>query len=284
MNTLSRTVERIVPSKLLPEGAGVLVRRTIGTDALRNFDPFLMLDQFLTENPQDYLAGFPDHPHRGFVTFTYMIDGHMQHRDSMGNRGELRSGGAQWMKAASGVIHSEMPMQENGLMRGFQLWINLPASQKMSAPEYQEFGPASFPLVKTNGATVKVLIGEFGGSRGAIVDPLTNVLYWDVQLNPNTDFQGEIPAGHKCFIYPFEGDIALGGTSVPQNALAIIDGEKGLITAKAGATGARFLVVAGKSLGEPIVQSGPFVMNTRAEIEQAFADFQNGTLVKRSVR
>ncbi len=284
MNTLSRTVGRIVPSKLLPEGAGVLVRRTIGTDALRNFDPFLMLDQFLTENPQDYLAGFPDHPHRGFVTFTYMIDGHMQHRDSMGNRGELRSGGAQWMKAASGVIHSEMPMQENGLMRGFQLWINLPASQKMSAPEYQEFGPASFPLVKTNGATVKVLIGEFGGSRGAIVDPFTNVLYWDVQLNPNTDFQGEIPAGHKCFLYPFEGDIASGGTSVPQNALAIMDGEKGLITAKAGATGARFLVVAGKSLGEPIVQSGPFVMNTRAEIEQAFADFQNGTLVKRSGR
>jgi redox-sensitive bicupin YhaK (pirin superfamily) len=281
MISSTRRAGLVVPSKLQPEGAGVVVRRTIGTSALRHFDPFLMLDQFQTENPEDYLAGFPNHPHRGFVTFTYMINGHMQHRDSMGNRGELVSGGAQWMKAGSGVIHSEMPQQKDGLMRGFQLWINLPASLKMSDPEYQEFGPSSFPVVEKDLASVKVLIGEYDNKQGPIIDSTTNTLYLDVQLKSGSEFQCQIPDSHNCFIYPFEGEVIVDNVSIPQNALAIMDGESGLIATRAGVTGARFLVIAGKALNEPIVQSGPFVMNSRAEIEEAFADYQNGTLVRR---
>jgi redox-sensitive bicupin YhaK (pirin superfamily) len=164
----TRTIRQRVPAFEVTEGAGVTVHRSIGTPALRNLDPFLMLDHFGSDNPDEYIAGFPDHPHRGFITFTYMLDGHMQHRDSMGNQGELKAGGVQWMKAASGVIHSEMPRQANGLMRGFQLWINLPASEKMSDPAYQEFSAAAIPEVTLDGARVRVLAGEFKGTCGVI--------------------------------------------------------------------------------------------------------------------
>lgn len=274
-----RSVQKIVRAHAVSEGAGVTVHRTIGTPALRNLDPFLMLDNFSSDNPDDYIAGFPDHPHRGFITLTYMLDGHMLHRDSMGNQGDLQSGGAQWMKAASGVIHSEMPQQSAGLMRGFQLWINLPASEKMSAPAYQEFSPAAIPVHNGDGAQVKVLSGEYRDIRGPIEDPHTSVQYLDVTLDAGAAFTHPLVSGLQAFVYVFEGAATLEGTPLPQHAFAVLgDGDALRITA--GDKGARFILVAGQSIGEPIEQYGPFVMSTQAEIHQAMADYQAGRLVQ----
>ena len=276
----TRNVKLRLGAMAVSEGAGVTVHRTIGTPGLRQFDPFLMLDHFSSDDPDEYIAGFPDHPHRGFVTFTYMIDGHMLHRDSMGNRGDLKSGGAQWMKAASGVIHSEMPQQSEGLMRGFQLWINLPADQKMTDPAYQEFGPSAFPVVEEAGRRVKVLIGEYAGVRGPVDDPNTRVLYLDAELAPGAVFIQALPAGHAGFVYCFEGDARLGDTPLRRHEMAVL-GESGeTVEVTAGEQGARFILVAGRPLGEPVVQYGPFVMNTREEIERAFADYRDGRLVR----
>jgi len=184
---------RIIPAMTVPEGAGVTVHRTIGTPALRHFDPFLLLDHFGSDDPDDYIAGFPAHPHRGFRTFTYMLDGYVEHRDSMGNTGNLGPGGAQLMKAGSGVIHSEMPKQANGLMRGFQLWINLPAENKMDSPEYQEYASEAFPLVETPDHRVKVLMGRFESAVAPIVDDTTLVSYFDVEVKPGRPFRYRFP-------------------------------------------------------------------------------------------
>ncbi len=274
-----RTISRLIPATEITEGAGVTVHRTIGTPALRNLDPFLMLDHFGSENPDDYIAGFPSHPHRGFITFTYMLDGHMEHRDSMGNRGDLRAGGAQWMKAASGVIHSEMPKQSEGRMRGFQLWINLPKAEKMSRPGYQEFSPGAIPELPIEGGKVRLLAGEYGGLRGVIVDPATEVLYLDVALEAGRHFSADIPAGHVGFIYVFEGEASLGELPMSLHHLAVLAaGDR--IEVAAGAAGARFILVAGRPLNEPFVQYGPFVMSTREEVEQAMADYRAGRLVQ----
>jgi hypothetical protein len=274
-----RPIRQLVPAQATSDGAGVSLRRGIGTPALKNLDPFLLLDHFGSENPDDYIAGFPDHPHRGFITFTYMLDGHMEHRDSLGNRGDLRAGGAQWMKAASGVIHSEMPRQIDGLMRGFQLWINLPAAEKMSDPAYQEFSPGAIPEVAAEGARVRVLAGEHAGVRGAVEDPNTDVLYLDVALPPGATFQRPVPAGHNAFAYVYEGDGTLAGQALAAHHLAVL-GQGDGFALTAGGRGARFILVAGRPLGEPIVQYGPFVMNTREEIEQAFADYRDGRLAR----
>ena len=194
-----RNVQRIIQTREVTEGAGVTVHRSIGTPALRNLDPFLMLDHFGSDQPDEYIAGFPDHPHRGFNTFTYMLDGHMLHQDSMGNRGDLRSGGAQWMKAGSGVIHSEMPQQSEGLMRGFQLWVNLPAKHKMTSPEYQEYSPEALPVHESNIGAVKVLLGEYQNIKGPIQDPITQVEYYDVSLRAGETFTHGIAAGLTSF-------------------------------------------------------------------------------------
>jgi redox-sensitive bicupin YhaK (pirin superfamily) len=274
-----RSVKQMIKAFEVTEGAGVTVHRTIGTPALRNLDPFLMLDHFSSDDPEDYIAGFPNHPHRGFITFTYMLDGHMLHEDSMGNKGDLRSGGAQWMKAASGVIHSEMPQQTNGLMRGFQLWINLPANQKMSMPGYQEFAPEAIPVVENDDAMVKVLIGEYEGQRGRVDDPHTNVQYLDVTLGAGKTFTQKMDSDLRGFLYVFEGDAIMAGTIMPTHSFAVLgDGDAVQITA--GAKGARFILAAGRPINEPIVQYGPFVMNTREEIEQAFLDYRDGRLVR----
>jgi len=275
----TRTIRQRVPALEVTEGAGVTVHRSIGTPALRNLDPFLMLDHFGSDNPDEYIAGFPDHPHRGFITFTYMLDGHMEHRDSMGNRGDLKAGGAQWMKAASGVIHSEMPQQTDGLMRGFQLWINLPASEKMSDPSYQEFSSAAIPEVALEGSRVRVLAGEFNGTRGVIEDPSTEVLYLDVALAAGASFSLPLGGTHNAFVYVFEGSARLAGDDLTQHTLAVL-GSGDAVEITAGTAGARFILVAGRPLGEPVVQYGPFVMNTREEIEQAFADYRDGQLVQ----
>ncbi len=275
----TRTIRQRVPALEVTEGAGVTVHRSIGTPALRNLDPFLMLDHFGSDNPDEYIAGFPDHPHRGFITFTYMLDGHMQHRDSMGNQGELKPGDVQWMKAASGVIHSEMPRQANGLMRGFQLWINLPASEKMSDPAYQEFSSAAIPEVALSAGNVRVLAGEFNGTRGVIEDPSTDVLYLDVALPADAAFSLPLDASRHAFVYVFEGSTHLANDALAQHTLAVLD-EGDAVDITAGAEGARFILVAGRPLGEPVVQYGPFVMNTREEIEQAMADYRDGKLVQ----
>jgi len=270
---------RFVPAMETSEGAGVTVHRTIGTPALRNYDPFMLLDHFSSNNPDEYIAGFPSHPHRGFCTFTYMLDGHMEHQDSMGNTGNLGPGGAQWMKAGSGVIHSEMPKQENGLMRGFQLWINLPSANKMDTPEYQEYDSAAFPVVETSDYSLKLIIGQFGNLDAPIVDDITNVSYYDVQVNAGKHFQHELPAGNNSFLYVFEGNGQLNGQSVPLNtliALGVGDNAPDFI---AGEQGARFVVISGKPINESIVQYGPFVMNTREEIDQAMRDFQSNNFV-----
>ena len=275
----TRTIRQRVPAYEVTEGAGVTVHRSIGTPALRNLDPFLLLDHFGSDNPDEYIAGFPDHPHRGFITFTYMLDGHMQHRDSMGNQGELKPGGVQWMKAASGVIHSEMPRQANGLLRGFQLWINLPASQKMSAPAYQEFSSAAIPEVALEAGRVRVLAGEFKGTRGVIEDPSTDVLYLDVALPAHAAFSLPLDETRHAFVYVFEGSARLAGVDLVSHTLAVL-GSGDTVDVTAGADGARFILVAGRPIGEPVVQVGPFVMNTRAEIEQAMADYHGGKLVQ----
>ncbi len=277
---MQRRVIQLVRAQAIAEGAGVTVHRTLGTPALRHLDPFLMLDHFGSDDPKDYIAGFPDHPHRGFVTFTYMLDGHMLHQDSMGNRGDLKAGGIQWMKAASGVIHSEMPQQTAGLMRGFQLWINLPAKEKMGPPAYQEFPADVIPEVQEDGERVRVLIGAYRGARGPIDDPHTCVTYLDVTLAPHRGFATTLPAEHSAFVAVFEGEASVDGTRLPRHSLAVLGpGEEVEITA--GPAGARFLLVAGRPIGEPIVQYGPFVMNTPQEIEQAVRDWRNNTLVRR---
>lgn len=274
-----RTIRQRVPALEVTEGAGVTVHRSIGTPALKNLDPFLMLDHFGSDNPDEYIAGFPEHPHRGFITFTYMLDGHMEHRDSMGNRGDLQAGGAQWMKAASGVIHSEMPKQTAGLMRGFQLWINLPASEKMSDPAYQEFSTAAIPETVRDGARVRVLAGEYDDVHGVIEDPETDVLYLDVRLEAGRRFESPLAGDRNAFVYVFEGDATLAGEALPRHTLAVLGKGEGFAI-DAGGEGARFILVAGRPIGEPVVQYGPFVMNRREEIEQAFADYRDGKLVR----
>ena len=279
MNTHKRST-RFIPATPIREGAGVLVHRTIGTPAIRQLDPFIMLDHFSSDDPDEYIAGFPSHPHRGFNTFTYMIDGHMEHKDSMGNTGHLSPGSAQWMKAGSGVIHSEMPQQENGLMRGFQLWINLPAANKMESPEYQEYGADEFPMVETAEHQVKVLIGSYEMTQSPIKDSITEASYFDVQVTAGKEFRYPLPEDHQSFFYLFEGEGLFHGKPVKRHTLIAVGTEDSNIEFMAGKQGARFILVSGKPIDEPIVQYGPFVMNTREEIEQALRDYQSDDFVK----
>lgn len=276
---MQRTAKQIIQTTEVTEGAGVTVHRSIGTPALRNFDPFLMLDHFGSDDPDQYIAGFPDHPHRGFNTFTYMLEGHMLHQDSMGNRGDLRSGGAQWMKAGSGVIHSEMPQQSAGMMSGFQLWINLPAKHKMSSPGYQEYSPEAFPVVTTDGVQVRVLLGKYQDATGPIHDPITQVEYYDVTIQPGKTFRHNINAGLSSFVYTFAGAAMIDQRQIATYSFVVLsDGDEVVISATDEIV--RLILVAGTPIGEPIAQYGPFVMNTQQEIHQAMADYRNGTLVR----
>ena len=279
MNT--RTVDRVIKSIPTSDGAGVKLRRSLGMNGLRH-DPFLMLDEFSSDNPNDYIAGFPAHPHRGFETVTYLLDGHMLHEDHMGNRGDLKSGGVQWMTAGRGIIHSEMPQQLEGRMRGFQLWVNLPAKQKMKPASYRDIDPTEIPMVELPaGGRVKVIAGEFNRVSGAVRASATDVTYLDVELAADAVFTHAVQTTHSAFVYVFEGAIEVGPSEgarrVETHSGAVLsNGENVRITA--GANGARFLRLTGRPLNEPIVQYGPFVMNTREEIEQAIRDYQSGEL------
>jgi redox-sensitive bicupin YhaK (pirin superfamily) len=279
----TRTVERVVRGMPTSDGAGVKLRRVIGQPQLPDLDPFLMLDEFGTDRAEDYIAGFPDHPHRGFETVTYMLDGRMRHRDNHGNEGVLVPGSVQWMTAGRGLVHSEMPEQEAGRMRGFQLWLNLPARDKMSAPKYQEFGPERIPTATpAKGVTVKVIAGRVDGIVGPILQPATDPTYLDIALEPDAQFVQALPKDYAAFLYVFEGSLRVGdeAKAIGTHELAVMsEGEQIRltgVTAGAGLPGARAILVAGKPLREPVAKYGPFVMNTRAELQQAFEDFQNG--------
>ena len=261
MATLRR-VDRVLSGYPATDGAGVRMTRVIATPILDHFDPFLLLDEFRSDDPDDYIAGFPDHPHRGFETVTYMLAGSMEHKDNQGNAGILGPGSVQWMTAGRGIVHSEMPRQENGLMWGFQLWVNLPAESKMTQPAYQEIPADGVPEVAfSDGVTVKVIAGSVGEVTGPIQGVATEPLYLDVRMQPGTDAQFVVPATHNAFIYVYGGRLEQG----PGDAVSV-----------AAPEGSRMLLVAGKPLNEPIARYGPFVMNTRAEVEQAFRDFQAG--------
>ncbi len=276
----SREVERQVAGQPVSDGAGVKLLRVLTADLQRRLDPFLMLDEFRSDNPNDYLAGFPDHPHRGFETVTYMLAGRMRHRDSAGHEGLLTAGGVQWMTAGRGVIHSELPEQEDGLMHGFQLWVNLPARDKMTAPAYRDLPAEAIPsYVADSGVTVKVIAGESEGVNGAIQREATAPLYLDLELPPGATHTVALPASHNAFAYVYQGLVELGqrGQQVNARQLAILSnapGADGVLLHSAD--GARLLIVAGQPLHEPIAQWGPFVMNRREEIETALDDFRNG--------
>ena len=275
----TRNLERVIPSIPASDGAGVKLRRSLGASQLARHDPFLMLDEFFSDNPDDYLAGFPAHPHRGFETVTYMLDGHMQHKDNHGNTGDLGPGDVQWMSAARGIIHSEMPQQSEGRMRGFQLWLNLPGKEKMKPAAYRDIASSEIPLVSFEGVNVRVIAGTLGQTAGPIHGGSTDPQYFDVHLAPNAVFEAELPAAHNAFLYVYEGEGLVGEERKPlaKGAAGLLsDGDS--VRFEAGATGARLLVLAGKPLREPVVQYGPFVMNTREEIEQAFDDYQSGAL------
>lgn len=271
---------RLIPAMEISEGAGVTVHRSIGIPALHNYDPFILLDHISSDDPDEYISGFPPHPHRGFNTFTYMIDGDIEHTDSMGNTGNLGSGGAQWMKAASGVIHSEMPMQENGLMRGFQLWINLPAANKMDAPEYQEYKSDAFPVIETPDYSVKVLIGSLGDVIAPIVDDITHVSYFDVQVNAGSHFTHQLSEQNNSLLYVYEGCGQLNGQPVPEQTLVTLGMDNTKVDFSAFKQRTRFILMSGKPINENIVQYGPFVMNSSEEIHQAMQDFQSNNFVR----
>lgn len=283
-----RRVERIITGRPTSDGAGVKLTRVLTNNLQRRLDPFLMLDAFRSDDPNDYLAGFPDHPHRGFETVTYMIAGRMRHRDSAGHEGLLQHGGVQWMTAGSGVVHSEMPEQEDGVMEGFQLWLNLPARDKMTTPWYRDIPSNEIPEFTTeDGVAVRVIAGESHGVQGAMTREATQPLYLDITLPAGASFAQALPAGHNAFVYVFRGSALVGDAESAGNAglqrvedkqmaiLANTEGSDGVVI-RAGDAEARVLLVAGKPLNESIAQYGPFVMNTQEEIFQAVRDFQAG--------
>jgi redox-sensitive bicupin YhaK (pirin superfamily) len=278
----NRQLERLVTGINTQDGAGVSLVRVLTNDLQRRLDPFLMLDNFHSDKPEDYLAGFPDHPHRGFETVTYMLAGRMRHRDNAGNEGLLQAGGVQWMTAGSGLVHSELPEQEDGLMSGFQLWLNLASGDKMVAPSYRDLQADQIPQVSPQpGVKVKVIAGSAFGTAGAMQRPHTEPLYLDVQLEGGQQLELPIPARHNAFLYVFEGALRIGedGRSAPAGRMAILSNSADAAGVSLQAQGnSRFLLIAGKPLNEPIAQWGPFVMNTREQVEQAIQDFRDGKI------
>ncbi len=273
-----RGVEAQVDGVQTQDGAGVRLTRVLGASLQRRLDPFLMLDAFASDDPDDYIAGFPDHPHRGFETITYMVEGRMLHRDSAGHEGLLEAGGMQWMTAGRGVVHSEIPQQESGRMEGFQLWLNLPADAKMCAPWYRDFSAAELPRLRTaHGVDAVVLAGRCGDVAGAITRDATAPLIVDLHLDAGGRFEQPLPGAHNALLYVYRGEVEIGGQRVAQRTMAVFDNDGDALRIDAP-QGARALLVAGRPLREPIAQYGPFVMNTEQQIYQAVNDFRAGRL------
>jgi quercetin 2,3-dioxygenase len=292
-----RQLKQIIPGLPTSDGAGVVLRRSLGQHSGMRLDPFLMLDAFSSDQPNDYIGGFPAHPHRGFETVTYMLDGHLLHEDHLGHRGHLKSGDVQWMTAGRGIIHSEMPQQERGLLRGFQLWINLPAKEKMKPASYQDIPTSHIPVVQTKeGVRIKVIAGSVPDPMhpfsqesvtplisGPIQGLTTEAIYLDIHLPKGQSFEYALPLTHHAFAYPYEGELYIGkehhGRLSAHQAGVLTEGETVMLSNLSTELDTRFLLIAGKPLNEPIVQRGPFVMNTKEEIEQALYDYQHGQLV-----
>jgi len=281
-----RDVQDVIEPQFVTEGAGVRLRRSIATRRLDYLDPFLLFDHFGSEDPDDYLAGFPMHPHRGIETVTYMLAGLVDHKDSLGNAGTVGAGDVQWMTSGSGIMHEEMPRPKDGKMYGFQLWVNLPAKLKMSRPRYQDVPSASIPEVaREDGVRIRVIAGEVDGVRGAVTEIYADPEYLDVQVPAGRSFGQAVPRGHTAFAYVFEGEGVFGaggdgsGREVPSPRLVVFGDGDGVLV-RTDRHPVRFLLLSGKPLGEPIARYGPFVMNTKEEIEQALADLRNGTFVK----
>ena len=284
----SRELQRVIEAVPTSDGAGVKLRRSLGSVSGLYLDPFLMLNEFSSDDAADYVAGFPAHPHRGFETVTYMLDGHMRHEDHLGNRGELTSGGVQWMSAGRGIIHSEMPQQDHGRMRGFQLWVNLPRREKMKPAKYRDIAPQDIPVIEIpGGGRVKVIAGAVtvDGRRidGPIQGLTTDPTYLDVELGPGVAFRHALPKSYTAFVYAFEGSVEIGSES----RAATLEAHRAGVTSageeielRGGERGGRALLIAGRPLNEPVVQYGPFVMNTREEVEQAVRDYRSGELTQ----
>jgi quercetin 2,3-dioxygenase len=277
--THARTIERLVTGQATSDGAGVKLTRVLTHDLQHRLDPFLMLDAFGSDSADDYIAGFPDHPHRGFETVTYMLAGRMRHRDSAGHEGLLRDGGVQWMTAGRGVIHSELPEQNEGRMEGFQLWLNLPAKDKMNTPWYRDIQSAEVPEWRGDGVLARVIAGSTHGVQGAVQRDGTEPLYLDLHLASGAAFEQPLPASHNAFVYVYRGAVQVGEQAVPQQRMAILRNGGDGVRLSAGSDGARAILIAGRPLKEPIVQYGPFVMNTQQQIFDAVADFRSGKLV-----
>jgi redox-sensitive bicupin YhaK (pirin superfamily) len=274
-----RELERLVTGQATSDGAGVKLTRVLTQPLQRRLDPFLMLDAFGTDNADDYVGGFPDHPHRGFETVTYMIAGRMRHRDNAGHEGLLQNGGVQWMTAGRGIVHSELPEQQAGRMEGFQLWLNLPADRKLADPWYRDIQSDEIPEFTTgDGTTVRVIAGESHGVAGAMQREVTQPLYLDVHLVPGARFEQLVPATHNAFVYVYRGEVEVGGAKVGAQRMAILKNgaERDGIVLQAGEAPAKALIIAGRPLNEPIAQYGPFVMNTHEQIFQAVEDYRSG--------
>jgi redox-sensitive bicupin YhaK (pirin superfamily) len=280
-----RSVEKLVRGIQTSDGAGVRLTRVLTQNLQRRLDPFLMLDAFRNENPDDYIGGFPDHPHRGFETVTYMIAGRMRHNDSAGNEGLLGPGGAQWMTAGSGLIHSELPEQEAGLMEGFQLWVNLPSHDKMISPSYRDIPSEAIPeFAMENGVRVRVIAGASHGISGAVQRPTTEPLFLDVHLPAGHRFEQPIAPSHNAFTYTYRGSVSILGTAVPDRHMAILANDGAASICVEAVEDARLIIVAGQPLNEPIAQYGPFVMNTADEIQQTLRDYRAGAFEKSTVK
>ena len=280
MNGSNGTIRQVIDTTsgmLASDGDGVRLTRIVGSPQLDMVDPFLMLDAFGSDQPGDYIGGFPDHPHRGFETVTYLLAGRMRHKDNAGHEGVIEPGGIQWMTAGRGIVHSEMPEQEDGLLAGFQLWVNLPASQKMTKPSYQEFSASQVPVEKLDGGEIRVITGRTdGGTVGPVKDVATDPIYLDVHLDNGALFTQSMAASHAGFLYVIDGEVTVtGGDSVGAGMLGLL-GPGDRVEVTASATDTRFLMIAGHPLNEPVARGGPFVMNTREEVMQAFQDFQSG--------
>ena len=273
-------VSKIIDPIPASDGAGVKLKRSIGVDP-NYFDPFLMLDEFGSENKDDYVAGFPAHPHRGIETVTYMLAGEFEHKDSTGGKGRMTAGDVQWMKTGSGIIHSEMPAMKEGRLHGFQLWINMPAKYKKNKPEYIYIDSKKMSIHKDEDKQVKVIAGKFEKAEGPVKKHNVEPIYFDVELNENKYFKFKLPNTHNSFIYLIEGEIKIGDNEHKQtkdSTLILLD--KGEELKVSATSKAKFLLISGKPIGEQIARGGPFVMNTKAEIQQAIEDYHSGTFVK----
>lgn len=269
-----RSLLAVVDGMPTSDGAGVSLLRVVGTPQIDYLDPFLMLDEFKNDDPGAYVAGFPEHPHRGFETVSYMKQGAMKHRDSAGNEGIIHDGGVQWMTAGRGIIHSEMPQQTEGLLWGYQLWVNLPAAHKMTAPRYQDIQTDDIPEVITDELHVRIMAGNYAGVEGAS-QTLWPVEYMDIMAKPNAVITHDIPDGHNVMVFVYDGEMTVGDQVIRPHQLGIFE-QSGSLEMVAGETGAGCLLMAGKPIGEPVAKMGPFVMNTEAELRQAVMDFRAG--------